>query len=121
MNSKNIWLEKQNKPSLVVRDLAGFAPESSIYYSLLRRGVFKWLAVRRDLIRLKDIWKSDITSTIEQIKEAKKVRDYKTLYQLRGQLKMLEQHRAQVRALCHSPRFRAPDNDRGAQRYLNKL
>jgi len=56
MNARTIWHHAQNRPSLVVRDLAEYAPADVVYETLLRRGVFEWLAVRRDLIRLKDRW-----------------------------------------------------------------
>ena len=73
-----IWMERQNKPSLVVRDLEPLlAPgvrRSVIYESLLRRGVFKWLAVRRDLIRLKNLWKTRVTESIARQKADPAVR-----------------------------------------------
>ena len=59
-NRQNIWSYEQNKPSLVVMDICQQYPEidpNFIYQVLLQRGVFKWLAVRRDIIKLKDKWK----------------------------------------------------------------
>jgi hypothetical protein len=111
MDSRTIWQEKQNKPTYIVRDLSKFGIHPDmIYDSLLRRGVFKWFAVRRDLIRLKDEWKTEIRSLNRK----------KTLWE-KGYLAAMEKCREQVRELCHSERFRAPQCDLGAQRYLDKL
>ena len=38
-----------------------------MYGVLLQRGVFKWLAVRRDLFRLKVSWGEEITDIIRAI------------------------------------------------------
>lgn len=110
MNANTIWSEAQNKPTLVVRDLAAYGVDPAIVYeSLLRRGVFKWLRVRRELIRLKDAWKADIRSLNRKKSEWEK-----------GYLAAMERCRKEVRALCHSERWVAPDNDRAAVEYLNK-
>ncbi|MFH1625605.1 MAG: hypothetical protein ABID54_10710 [Pseudomonadota bacterium] len=112
--------QRQNKPTLIARDFLTWfeIPEEETYRILLNRGVFKWLAVRRQLIKLKNAWKAEITLTIERIKLAKKSGDARTLFYLRGYLKALERQRGQIRALCHSPRVQAPDNDRKAKEYL---
>ena len=112
MSSSSIWQERQNKPSLIVYDIVERYPNVDaefIYEVLLRRGVFKWLAVRRDLIKLKEEWK-------------KKIRELnrKKTQQEKGYLKALEKCRAQVRDLCHSPRWRAPDFDKKSQQFLDK-
>lgn len=122
LNPRNIWEIRQNKPSLIVRDLAAYdVPASVAYGILLGRGVFKWLAVRRDLIKLKNVWKGRVTTTIAKIHEAKREHDQVELAWQRGYLKAHEECRAEVRALCHSERFRAPDLDRGAQEFLEVL
>lgn len=107
MNEKTIWGERQNTPTLVVRDLAAFAPADVVYESLLRRGVFKWLTVRRNLIRLKDSWKDEIRSLNRKKSDWEK-----------GYLAALERCRGEVRSLCHSERWAVPDNDRHAARWL---
>lgn len=112
MNEKNIWQFKQNKPSLVVDDIVNQYPNVDpdfIYHTLLKRGVFKWLTVRRKLIKLKDTWKNEI----RELNRKKTDKE-------RGYLKGLEKCRAEVRDLCHSERFVAPDIDRKAQHYLRK-
>jgi len=122
LTPKTIWQEKQNKPTYIVRDLSGngLLPDF-IYAILLKRGVFKWLAVRRELIRLKNKWRDEITKTIENIQTAKKLNNYNALLWYRGYLKALEDCRKSVRELCHSDRWQAPDNDKKAKEFLRRL
>ena len=111
LNSQTIWNEAQNKPTLVVRDIMKRYPEVDpdfIYEVLLRRGVFKWLAVRRELIHLKYLWK-------EKVRELNR----KKTQQEKGFLKALEECRKQVRILCHSSRWKAPDIDKTALEWLD--
>ena len=116
MNSQSIWNEAQNKPTLIVRDLEKYAPADAVYESLLRRGVFKWLSVRRQLIALKNVWRERVTRSIEQQKAEPRRKQW-----LRGYRAGIEECRAEVRALCHSSRWQAPDFDRHAVRWLEKL
>jgi hypothetical protein len=105
---------KQNKPSLIVKDLApfgvGIVTTNGIYKSLLRRGVFKWLKVRRDLIRLKDIWRDEIRLSHQRPNIPKE----------QGYRKALVKCREEVRCLCHSPRWTVPLEDRPARRWFCK-
>jgi len=110
---KNIWNFAQNKPTLIVRDITERYPEVDpmfVYEVLLKRGVFKWLSVRRDLIKLKNTWQSQVAEL-----NRKKTKEEKGFY------KALIMCRKQVRDLCHSERFRAPDFDRHAKEYLFKI
>ena len=121
INKATLWQERQNKPSLVAQDLCQYGvSEETVYDVLLRRGIFKWLAVRRKLIRLKDKWRKEITWTIENIRLAKKQGSREALYWHRGYLKALEDCRKAIRELCHSDRWQAPDNDKKAQEFLSK-
>jgi hypothetical protein len=106
-------------------------PHGGTFKILLRRGVFKWLAVRRDLIRLKNTWRARVTATIDEIRVTKRniagaysrpilMDGIKRLYWLRGYLEALEDCRAEIRALCHSERWQAPDNDRHAVEWLER-
>lgn len=117
-----IWGIEQNKPSLVAKDLQAFGVPPEITHSvLLARGVYKWLSVRRHIIKLKNVWKARIVETLAKLKEAKRSRnDYEVGY-LRGYLKAYEECRGEVRALCHSERWQAPDFDRKAQAHLRGL
>lgn len=121
MNEKSIWNEAQNKPSLVVDDLEHYLgplschPRDFIYEVLLRRGVFKWFAVRRGIIKLKDKWKKEISQSIDNQKE----HPYSaTWHYWKGYRKAKEECRAEIRALCHSDRWQAPDNDSRAKKWL---
>ncbi len=143
LSPSTIAAEKQNKPSLIVKDLAPLVAtladspggaEDRVYEVLLRRGVFKWMAVRRDLIRLKDFLKEDITTSIafqhELQNKRREVRQFDPtnhrkrrrlalkIAEERGYRKGIEFARALIRSLCRSPRWQAPDNDRGAQQFL---
>lgn len=109
-SKQNIWNFAQNKPSLVVSDICKQYPDVDpkfVYEVLLKRGIFKWLAVRRDLIKLKNIWRTKVTE-LNRKKTHKEV----------GYLKALEDCRKDIRGLCHSERWRAPDFDSGANNYL---
>jgi hypothetical protein len=110
---KNIWGFAQNKPTLVVKDIIEKYPDVDpefIYEVLLKRGVFKWLAVRRDLIKLKETWRDEVAKLNKKKTQKEK-----------GYHKALIECRAEIRKLCHSERFRAPDFDRGANKYLEKI
>lgn len=112
--------ERQNKPIYIARELAQYGvPEAVVMEILLRKGCFKWLAVRRDLIRLKHQWKADLTYLNKLLALSKGYRD---LRHLRGRWRlehrMLQQYYGQVQRLCKGPRAQAPDNDRQAVRFL---
>lgn len=122
LTPQKIWNIEQNKPSLVALDLEKFGVPSHITHSvLLARGVYKWLGVRRKLIKLKKTWKDRINISLSRIHSLKKAKDpYKLGYE-RGYLKAYEECRKEVRALCHSERWQAPDFDKEANQHLNKL
>jgi hypothetical protein len=125
----NIWQYKQNKPSLIAKDfrkLYGIPVEGSLKI-LMSRGVFKWLSIRRELIKIKNIWKYQIVELDGQIKEAKeisKINNHPSKYYrygyLKGYKKALEECRADVRKMCHSERWRAPDFDQEALKIIEK-
>lgn len=119
---ENIWLYAQNKPSLVVADLAAYGvPEDAVMQILLARGVCKWLSARRDLIKVKDGWKEQIVKCHEELKRCKAARDFKGLNRVRGKLEALNACRKEVRAICHSERWRVPDFDNKAAAVLKRL
>lgn len=108
----NIWHYKQNRPSLIAKDLEAFGvPQNISMRILMARGVCKWLAVRRDIIRLKDKWKSQISSLEQNIRNLKRPGKAYDLGYARGYLKALKENRAALRALCHGPRWQMPDID----------
>lgn len=110
MNNKTIWMEKQNRPSLIVDDIVKKYPEVDpdfIYYTLLRRGVFKWFSIRRVLIRYKLNLK-EIIRTMNRKKNKKE----------KGYIHGIEQCYKAIREMCHSERWTAPDNDRKSITFL---
>lgn len=112
-NKLTIWNFAQNKPSLVVKDIVEKYPDVDpdfIYQVLLQRGVFKWLSVRRDLIKVKDLWKNEIRNL-----------NYKKSQKEKGYYKALLKCRKHIRLLCHSDRWVAPDFDQKSIRFLAKL
>jgi len=112
---------RQNKLSFVADDLELYGiPRSVTLRILLARGVFKWLAARRDIIKAKDRWRERITETLGAIRQAKSERDRERLLWLRGYLKALEECRGEMRAICHSDRWRCPDNDTRARRWFEE-
>lgn len=131
LNRSTIWNCRQNKPTQIVHDLIphieGDRPGSwgaradLIYGVLLKRGVFKWLAVRRDLIRLKNEWKERLKAAdFDGLSARRKGNRYRDVY-MRGYRQALLECRMEVRALCHSDRWQAPDHDRAACRWLDAV
>ena len=107
----NLWQYRQNRPILIARDLEQYGvPKEVTMEILLKRGVFKWLAVRRQLIKLKNKWKEEIRELNRKKTEREK-----------GYLEALIKCREEIRRLCHSERLQAPDNDRYAIRFIEAL
>ena len=119
INKENIWNFEQNKPTLIAKDLEPFGvPREVTHNVLLARGVYKWLAVRRDLIKLKNVWRDRLT---ECYHAAQANRNPIRGAYLKGYAKGVEQCRKEVRALFRSGRFRAPDFDKEANAYIASL
>ena len=122
VSESNIDHFRQNKPHHIADDLEQIfgVPKDATYKILLSRGVFKWLSVRRDLIKLKDEWKREITTTLEALHSCKgdMSLQHRTWY-LRGYLAAKNEDREAIRDLCHSSRYQAPDNDPEARRWLD--
>lgn len=130
LNQKDIWSIAQNRPTLIVKDLEVYGVDKNISYSiLLARGVFKWLAARRDIIKLKDLIKVEVKNSLGKIREIKAILKqtpdfqnyHNELYYWRGYLKAKEEDRAAIREICHSERFRAPDFDKNSNEFLDFL
>jgi len=123
VSKETIWNFSQNKPTLVVKDICEKYPEVDpefVYEVLLKRGIFKWLAVRRDLIKLKNIWRDEITKLNNILYEAKKNNESYKCNKEKGAIVMLTKCRQSVRKLCHSNRWRAPDFDKTANLFLQE-
>lgn len=107
-----IWSFKQNKPSLIVEDIVHKYPEVDpdfVYTVLLKRGVFKWFSVRRDLIKLKNLWKKEVQAL-----------NCKKSIEEKGYYKALLKYRSDIKKLCHSERWVAPDFDKEATIFLKQ-
>lgn len=135
VRKSNIWSFAQNKPTLIAKDMYDLfdVPYRATYAILLARGVFKWLSVRRDIIKMKDRWKVEINETLTRIirlkfrvtivgidEHERRKRSLELAYQ-RGYLAALTACRQDVRRLCHSERWQAPDFDKEANRFLASL
>ena len=108
----NIWEYRQNKPRLVCRDMWALfgVPQKATAEILMARGVYKWLRVRSLLIALKDLWRDQLTAAYRDIEAGKIQRGTPEYWQEVGRIHALEECRLQVRALCHSPRWAAPED-----------
>ena len=120
MTKENIWLFKQNRPSLIADDLEKFGvPRLAVHETLLRRGCYKWLAARRDIIKLKDQIKAELRKAHAEV--VKYPRGSKERERWRGRIETMEWIRTAIRQITHSERWRAPDIDREAQDFLEYL
>jgi len=115
----NIWEYRQNKPSRIIRALGSLGvSETAAAQILMAHGVYKWLAARRDLIRAKNSWRAELTALYRSIEDGTIKRGTKEHHVAVGRIAALEQCRGEVRAICHSQRWRAPDHDPRAMDYF---
>lgn len=112
LTRETIWMFKQNKPSLVIRDVCSLPVEKivprEIENILLKRGVNKWLTNRREFIKLKNRMKLDITRTLAAMQTAKQEKRWHHRQYLRGQLSILVCIREDLRTICKSERWVNP-------------
>jgi flagellar biosynthesis/type III secretory pathway protein FliH len=130
VTKNNIWNYKQNKPSLIAKDIEELTmlPQRMCMKILMSRGVFKWFRVRREIIRLKESWKKQITmlqGAIQGNKETINTKEKPTYADhynhgyAKGYHDALTECRNQIRLLCHSQRWTCPDNDIKSWEILN--
>ena len=112
ISKKQIWNYNQNLPDLVVDDLISELNiednennRDKIYSILLKRGVNKWLMVRKLLIRLKKLYQEDIKKCQNDLNEAKRSEDYTRYSNLKIKIRLLYKIREQLKLLCQSPRW----------------
>lgn len=111
VDRKSIDGLRQNKLRYVFWDMSehGFSEHDIgfVRTSLLARGINKWLANRRDFIRLKNDLKVEIRELHERIRGKPK----KSLERQRlvGRMEGLVSARERIRQICHSPRWRFPE------------
>ena len=117
VTKENVWQYAQNKPSLIVSDLAKYGvPDDVSAKILIARGVSKWLAVRRDLIKLKDDMRDELTLLYRTSENMRK--DSMEHRYIVGQIHAIEKYRAVIREMCHSERWRYPEFDKKFKQYL---
>ena len=115
----NIWQYKQNQPSLIISDMATLGiPERVTAKILMARGVYKWLAARRDFIKLKNSIRDELTSLYRAIEKGEIQRNSPAHFEAKGRIKALQEVRAEIRKICHSERWRFPDNDIKSKRKI---
>ncbi|MCD6124303.1 hypothetical protein J7J62_03930 [bacterium] len=121
LNPKTINSFKQNKPKYIAKDFENlFGIDKRLTYMiLLGRGIFKWLAIRENLIKLKNEWKKEITELNNQLQKLPKNSKERKI--LAERWKTLVRCREQVRKLCHSTRWQAPSNDKEAVKFLEHI
>ena len=116
---KTINSQKQNKPTLVVKDMARIGVDPTFtYHVLLKRGIFKWLAGRKQIIKLKNTLKDKVR---ESIMEQKSTQNWTKKHYLRGYRKGLEECRKELRLICHGTRWTVQPDDKPAKKFLREL
>ena len=117
VSSSNIWNYPQNKPSLITRDFYDLygIPQLDSARILMSRGVFKWFAGRRKLLKLKESIKAELKLRYMSANEFKKNMEStnsKDFYMNKGAIKALEHVLKEIQAIGHAPRWDVQDNDR---------
>jgi hypothetical protein len=123
---ENIWNYRQNYPRLVIRDIIeefNLLDDPTAYKRiqniLMARGVNKWLKCRKDIIKLKQSWVTEINKLLKvqrnyknilRDKEAvKKIKSRdvfnKEMHQNIAKIDIFRMCRKQVRKICHSERW----------------
>lgn len=122
VSPNNIWEYNQNRPILIARDLNyyyGIPIESSLKI-LMARGIFKWFANRRQLIKLKDNIKRELTDLQDNQKSLKRS-NYELFLQNKGRIKVLTEVRAEIRKICHSQRWQFVDIDETSKKRMEQI
>ena len=120
INQDTIWNFRQNHPELVCMDAQAELGLNDVQTQklrdiLMRRGINKWLFVRRMLITLKHQWRDQIQDLDDEVGLLKMIPNFqdhkkenrkrKKINRLRERRNVPIQVRQQVRALCHSTRL----------------
>lgn len=121
VSQNNIWCYEQNRPILIARDLNNHygIPITSTLRILMARGVFKWLANRRHLIKLKDSIRKQLSELQSNQRQLKKT-NYCLYLETKGRIKALTEIRAEIRKICHSERWQFVDIDKTSQRIMEE-
>ena len=116
VSSENVWNFPQNKPSLITRDFLELygIPQLDSARILMARGVFKWFAGRRKLLKLKEKIKVELKQRYGESEAFKKdpLATPKDFYMNKGAVKALERVLKEISEIGHAPRWDVQDNDR---------
>jgi hypothetical protein len=114
---QNIHEFRQNRADIICRDFKRIfnVPERLTARILMGRGVYKWLAARRDFIKLKNDIRDELTILYGEVGKL----NGKEKYKMQGRIEALEDCRKEIRAICHSHRWRIPDNDKNSWKWLS--
>lgn len=117
VNRGNIDSYRQNKITLVVNDFEQLGiPATVTAKILMARGIYKWLANRRKIIKLKNRVRAKLTELYNSSLDRS---DYRVSKAYRkGQTVAYQNILKELREICHSPRWQAPDFDEVAMEYL---
>lgn len=115
IQKKNIWNYKQNYPDLVVDDIVEFlnthpSPSNNIlrqfiYETLMKRGVNKWLFIRKLIIRLKKRYSYLMKQCQDEAKKNKIEGNKNKMYYYMGKARAYEEIRSELKTLCMGPRW----------------
>lgn len=114
ISKKTIYAEKQNYPELVVEDIindlipcinADYIDDmrNHLYAILLKRGINKWLFVRKLVIRLKKKYQYKIRELQELQTDSNLTQ--KEYWKLKGELKAYCEIRKELQLLANTPRW----------------
>jgi hypothetical protein len=128
---------KQNKVTYVVDDVIRLIrskpveaiTEDDIYTILLNRGVFKCIAARRELIKIKNDLKLEVKMLLAVLKlnkprltnlwgSKKNTQVIREVAYDKGCLHVIDGYKKHISDICHSDRVRVADNDRRAHVWL---
>lgn len=119
-----LWKVDSELLSYIIHDLEEFGvPNNVVHDILIARGVYKAFSVRRRLIRMQQT----ILNRIIYLKGERKQITNKhgnssstriDYVRIGGEIYACETIYNELRALCHSGRWQAPDNDKEAVDYL---
>ena len=118
VSKETIWNESQNYPDLIVDDILSLIDDyyyittereelrNRLYAILLKRGVNKWLMVRKLLIRLKKIYQYKVKELQRELEKAKqKNTNHCDIALLKKEMTCYSDIRRDLSTLCSSPRW----------------
>lgn len=121
LDPNSIDQQRTCKVRLIAQDLSKWVEESKVYESLLRRGVFKWWAVRRKLIKLRWMMRRWIAESEDYKKHWRKHGQEHLYWHEKGYQRALIEMQDRLKRLIISERLQHDPKDREAYEYMNFL